>query len=87
MPKFSLQMLVIYAEKLGQHTEIKAMKARSRGAASSLARTGVRPSPPGFSNGPPPGLKIEKGLVPSLTVASERSNCRGKGRGPLDLGH
>lgn len=32
MSKFSLEMLVIYAEKLGLHTEIKTRKARSRAA-------------------------------------------------------
>jgi hypothetical protein len=42
MSKFSLEMLVIYAEKLGLRTEIKTRliktrKARSRGAAAGLA--------------------------------------------------
>ncbi|MGA8271852.1 MAG: XRE family transcriptional regulator [Candidatus Sulfotelmatobacter sp.] len=41
MSKFSLETLVIYAEKLGLHIEIKtssrARKARSRGAATGLA--------------------------------------------------
>jgi predicted XRE-type DNA-binding protein len=37
MSKFSLEMLVIYAEKLGLRTEIKTKKARSRGAAAGLA--------------------------------------------------
>ena len=32
--KFSLETLVIYAEKLGLRTEIKTRKARSRGAAA-----------------------------------------------------
>jgi predicted XRE-type DNA-binding protein len=36
MSKFSLEMLVIYAEKLGLRTEIKTKKARSRGAAAGL---------------------------------------------------
>ena len=36
MSKFSLEMLVIYAEKLGLRTEIKATKARSRGVAAGL---------------------------------------------------
>ena len=39
MSKFSLEMLVIYAEKLGLRTEIKTTKARSRGAAAGLALT------------------------------------------------
>jgi predicted XRE-type DNA-binding protein len=34
MSKFSLEMLVIYAEKLGLRTEIRTKKARSRGAAA-----------------------------------------------------
>ena len=37
MSKFSLETLVIYAEKLGLHTEIKTTKSRSRGAAAGLA--------------------------------------------------
>jgi len=37
MSKFSLEMLVIYAEKLGLRTEIKTKKVRSRGAAAGLA--------------------------------------------------
>ena len=41
MSKFSLEMLVIYAEKLGLHTEIKTTaprkQARARGAAAGLA--------------------------------------------------
>jgi predicted XRE-type DNA-binding protein len=37
MSKFSLEMLVIYAEKLGLRTEIKTRKVRSRGAAAGLA--------------------------------------------------
>jgi predicted XRE-type DNA-binding protein len=42
MSKFSLEMLVIYAEKLGLRTEIKTRetktkKARSRGAAAGVA--------------------------------------------------
>ena len=37
MSKFSLEMLVIYAEKLGLHTEIRTKKARSRGAAAGHA--------------------------------------------------
>jgi len=37
MSKFSLEMLVIYAEKLGLRTEIKTRRARSRGAAAGLA--------------------------------------------------
>jgi predicted XRE-type DNA-binding protein len=41
MSKFSLEMLVIYAEKLGLHTEIKTTgpkkKARARRAAAGLA--------------------------------------------------
>jgi predicted XRE-type DNA-binding protein len=37
MSKFSLEMLVIYAEKLGLRTEIRTTKARSRGAAAGLA--------------------------------------------------
>ena len=37
MSKFSLEMLVIYAEKLGLRTEIKTRKARSRSAAAGLA--------------------------------------------------
>jgi predicted XRE-type DNA-binding protein len=37
MSKFSLEMLVIYAEKLGLRTEIKTTKARSRGAVAGLA--------------------------------------------------
>ena len=36
MSKFSLEMLVIYAEKLGLRTEIKTKKVRSRGAAAGL---------------------------------------------------
>lgn len=36
MSKFSLETLVIYAEKLGLRTEIKTRKARSRGAAAGL---------------------------------------------------
>ena len=36
MSKFSLEMLVIYAERLGLRTEIKTRKARSRGAAAGL---------------------------------------------------
>ncbi len=39
MSKFSLEMLVIYAEKLGLRTEIKTRKARSCGAAAGLAFT------------------------------------------------
>jgi len=39
MSKFSLEMLVIYAEKLGLRTEIKTKKGRSRGAAAGLAVT------------------------------------------------
>jgi predicted XRE-type DNA-binding protein len=39
--KFSLEMLVIYAEKLGLHTEIRTTapkkQARARGAAAGLA--------------------------------------------------
>jgi predicted XRE-type DNA-binding protein len=34
MSKFSLQMLVIYAERLGLRTEIRTKKARSRAAAA-----------------------------------------------------
>jgi len=34
MSKFSLEMLVIYAEKLGLRTEIRTRKARSRVAAA-----------------------------------------------------
>jgi predicted XRE-type DNA-binding protein len=42
MSKFSLEMLVIYAEKLGLHTEIRTTasprkQARARGAAAGLA--------------------------------------------------
>jgi predicted XRE-type DNA-binding protein len=37
MSKFSLEMLVIYAEKLGLRTEIRTKKVRSRGAAAGLA--------------------------------------------------
>jgi|SRR5579859_164976 len=37
MSKFSLETLVIYAEKLGLRTEIRTKKARSRGAAAGLA--------------------------------------------------
>ena len=37
MSKFSLETLVIYAEKLGLHTEIKTRKAKSRGTAAGLA--------------------------------------------------
>ena len=37
MSKFSLEMLVIYAEKLGLHTEIKIKRTRSRVAAAGLA--------------------------------------------------
>lgn len=41
MSKFSLEMLVIYAEKLGLHTEIKATspkkQTRAQGAAAGLA--------------------------------------------------
>lgn len=41
MSKFSLEMLVIFAEKLGLHTEIKATatkkQARTRGAAAGVA--------------------------------------------------
>ncbi|MGD1080090.1 MAG: XRE family transcriptional regulator [Candidatus Sulfotelmatobacter sp.] len=37
MSKFSLEMLVIYAEKLGLRTEIKTRKGRSRGAAAGVA--------------------------------------------------
>ncbi|HET6179681.1 MAG TPA: XRE family transcriptional regulator [Candidatus Sulfotelmatobacter sp.] len=37
MSKFSLETLVVYAEKLGLHTEIKTKKARSHGAAAGLA--------------------------------------------------
>jgi predicted XRE-type DNA-binding protein len=37
MSKFSLEMLVIYAEKLGLHTEIKIKRVRSRVAAAGLA--------------------------------------------------
>lgn len=36
MSKFSLEMLVIYAEKLGLRTEIKTRRARSRVAAAGL---------------------------------------------------
>ena len=39
MSKFSLEMLVIYAEKLGLRTEIKTRKPRSRGAAAGHALT------------------------------------------------
>ncbi|MGA7771250.1 MAG: XRE family transcriptional regulator [Candidatus Sulfotelmatobacter sp.] len=39
MSKFSLEMLVIYAEKLGLRTEIKIRKGRSRGAAAGMAVT------------------------------------------------
>src|ERR1700676_5204709 len=46
MSKFSLEMLVIYAEKLGLRTEIKTKKVRSRGAAcwlgSPLVGSGCR---------------------------------------------
>ena len=34
MSKFSLEMLVIFAERLGLHTEIKMKKSRSRAAAA-----------------------------------------------------
>ena len=41
MSKFSLEMLVVYAEKLGIHTEIRTTaskrQARTRGAAAGLA--------------------------------------------------
>ena len=37
MSKFSLEMLVIYAEKLGLRTEIKTTKSRSRGTAAGLS--------------------------------------------------
>ena len=37
MSKFSLEMLVIYTEKLGLRTEIRTKKARSRGAAAGHA--------------------------------------------------
>ena len=41
MSKFSLEMLVIYAERLGLHTEIRTTaprkRARARGAAAGLA--------------------------------------------------
>jgi hypothetical protein len=37
MSKFSLEMLVIYAEKLGMRTEIRTKKARSRSAAAGHA--------------------------------------------------
>jgi predicted XRE-type DNA-binding protein len=37
MSKFSLEMLVIYAEKLGLRTEIRTRKARSRVAAAGHA--------------------------------------------------
>jgi predicted XRE-type DNA-binding protein len=37
MSKFSLEMLVVYAEKLGLHTEIKTKKVRAHGAAAGLA--------------------------------------------------
>ena len=37
MSKFSLEMLVIYAEKLGLRTEIKTRKTRARGAVAGLA--------------------------------------------------
>ena len=37
MSKFSLETLVIYAEKLGLRTEIRTKKARSRGAAAGLS--------------------------------------------------
>lgn len=37
MSKFSLEMLVIHAEKLGLHTEIKIKRVRSRVAAAGLA--------------------------------------------------
>jgi predicted XRE-type DNA-binding protein len=39
MSKFSLEMLVIYAEKLGLRTEIKTKRARSRAAIAGLALT------------------------------------------------
>jgi predicted XRE-type DNA-binding protein len=39
MSKFSLETLVIYAEKLGLRTEIRTRKARSRGAAAGLTLT------------------------------------------------
>jgi predicted XRE-type DNA-binding protein len=39
MSKFSLEMLVIYAEKLGLRTEIKTRKGRSRGAGAGHALT------------------------------------------------
>ena len=37
MSKFSLEMLVIYAEKLGLRTEIKTRRIRSRVAAAGMA--------------------------------------------------
>ena len=37
MSKFSLEMLVIYAEKLGLRTEIRTTRSRSRTAAAGLA--------------------------------------------------
>jgi len=37
MSKFSLEMLVIYAEKLGLRTEIRTKKVRSRSAAAGHA--------------------------------------------------
>lgn len=37
MSKFSLEMLVIYAEKLGLRTEIKTKKGRSRVAVAGLS--------------------------------------------------
>lgn len=39
MSRFSLEMLVIYAEKLGMRTQIKTRKARSSGAAAGLTVT------------------------------------------------
>jgi len=46
MSKFSLEMLVIYAEKLGLRTEIKTTapkkQARARGAAAGLSRFVLR---------------------------------------------
>jgi predicted XRE-type DNA-binding protein len=40
MSKFSLEMLVIYAEKLGLRTEIRTTKVPSRGAAAGHALMG-----------------------------------------------
>jgi predicted XRE-type DNA-binding protein len=37
MSKFSLEMLVIYAEKLGLRTEIRTKRVRSRAAVAGLA--------------------------------------------------